>query len=319
MPGSASARAAGIHSFALRCLSSALRHGPLQPLGPDSLRSQGHCAHQVAQLHQQLPQLSGVIQEGTGYGSLSAVASALRRRGVRTVLVPANIESLAPNTGSWTHRGLDPPPPPPPPPRGPTVCPRRRSGGRCASMRSSRSRSKKPWWLQLHGIQAGVLPYFPAPRHHHELESIRMDRSPNPAFGLLWLAEISATLPTRLECMSWLPLCIRQALPPAIRFGIAVGRGSEHLRNRLPPWLSASSFAFRGEVSDGELKDLQEPMYGSGSCIPHLRQAHPCGGFGPCRHSQSWATPWHSRLTSTFQDNWNSATAPPLAPLSPRC
>jgi len=59
--------------------AAALRHGLLQPFGADSLRSQGHSSHLVAELHRRFPGLNGVIQEGTGYGSLSAVAEWHRR------------------------------------------------------------------------------------------------------------------------------------------------------------------------------------------------------------------------------------------------
>lgn len=221
-------------------LAASLRHGPLQPLGLDSLRSHGHVAHQVHQLHSSFPQLCGVIQEGTGYGGLSAVAE-WRRRGVRTVLVPANIESLAPNTGSWTHRGLD-------------VSVRFAHERRWWAMADAifTISIEEAWWLQLHGIDAEHLPYYPAPEREQQLFAIRSQRQPDPTVGWLWLADFAnpanrAGAPLSLR---WLERCSHP--PQALQI---VGRGCSWLQQSFAERLPSYAHVL-GEVSDAQLAQL---------------------------------------------------------------
>ncbi|QPN65924.1 hypothetical protein [Synechococcus sp. CBW1006] len=222
-------------------LAAALRHGPLQPFGVESLRSQGHASHRVAQLHKCFPLLKGVIQEGTGYGSLATVAE-WRSRGLTTVLVPANIESLAPNFNAWAHRG-------------------RQVQHRFADERRWWAMAdfiftisfEEAWWLRLHGIQAEVLPYFPAPSHQQFLETIRKERNPDPNLGFLWLADFRN--PANLAGVSALVSYLYQAGAPPYPVQV-VGRGSEHLNECIPPDF-IDSFNFRGEVSHSDLAELQ--------------------------------------------------------------
>lgn len=221
-------------------LMSSLRHGPLLPLGLESLRSRGHTAYQVAQLHGRFPGLSGVIQEGTGYGGLCSVAE-WRRCGVRTVLVPANIESLAPNTGSWTHRHRD-------------VAQRFADERRWWAMADLifTISIEEAWWLNLHGIPAEYLPYYPAPQREQQLLEIRAQRKPDPAVGWLWLADFRnpanrAGVPLTLE---WL----KHNSSPQQQLRI-VGRGCEWLQqsygHRLPSYTR-----WMGELSNAQLNQL---------------------------------------------------------------
>jgi len=221
-------------------LRAILRHGPLQPLGIDSLRSQGHVSHWVQQMHSRYPKIHGVIQEGTGYGSLCAVAE-WRRRGVCTVLVPANIESLAPNTDSWTHRSLD------------------------VSVRFAHERRwwamavaiftisvEEAWWLQLHGIAAEHLPYYPAPAREQQLLAIRSQRQPDPSVGWMWLADFAnpanrAAAPLTVE---WLEHCSHP--PQALQIA---GRGCRWLQQTFAERLPSYAHVL-GEVSDTELEQL---------------------------------------------------------------
>ena len=216
------------------------RHGPLRPLGRNSLRSQGHAASWVDALHRRFPRLIGVIQEGTGYGSLSAVAE-WRRHGVKTVLVPANIESLAPNIGSWTHQGLD-------------VSQRFAHERRWWAMADAifTISIEETWWLQLHGIAAEWLPYYPAPEREQQLLAIRQQRQPDPAVGWLWLADfrnppnqagVALTLDFLQSCsklppviqiagrgMTWLEKNYGQQLPEVVRL---LGEATEAQLNQL--------------------------------------------------------------------------------------
>jgi hypothetical protein len=221
-------------------LKAGLSHGLLQPLGIDSLRSQGHCSQQVAYLHNRFPNLAGVIQEGTGYGSLCAV-SEWRQRGVRTVVVPANIEALAPNTDSWTHRNRD-------------VSQRFANERRWWTMADAifTISIEEAWWLQLHGICAEWLPYYPAPEREQHLLNIRKHRQPDPTVGWLWLADFrnpanQAGVPLTLK---WLMSASNQ--PQHIQI---VGRGLNWLErtfgDQLPPHTR-----LLGELCSNELERL---------------------------------------------------------------
>ncbi len=221
-------------------LKAGLRHSPIQPFGIESLRSQGHCAQDAAHLHSRFPNLAGVIQEGTGYGSLCAVAE-WRRRGVRTVLVPANIEALAPNNGSWTHRNLD-------------VSQRFAHERRWWAMADAifTISIEEAWWLQLHGIAAEWLPYYPAHQREQQLLTIRKQRKPNAAVGWLWLADFrnpanQAGVPLTLK---WLMSLSSQ--PQQIQI---VGRGMSWLERMFGDQLPTNTRLI-GERTDEQLADL---------------------------------------------------------------
>lgn len=221
-------------------LKATISHGPYQPLGIHSLRSQGQIAQSVANLHSQFPDLVGVIQEGTGYGSLFAV-SMWRQRDVRMILVPANIESLAPNTNSWTHQGLD-------------VSHRFANERRWWALADAvfTISVEAAWWLQLHGIEAEWLPYYPAPLREQQLLEIRQQRQPDPDSSWLWLADFRnpanrAGVPITLK---WLEkMCCK---PGRIN---VVGRGVEWLQRQFQDQLPVY-VCLVGEVSDGELDIL---------------------------------------------------------------
>lgn len=220
--------------------TAALHHGPLQPFGADSLRSQGHSAYLVEELHRRFPKLKGVIQEGTGYGSLAAVAE-WRQRGVRTLLVPANIEALAPNNGSWTHRSPD-------------VAKRFAHERRWWAMADAifTISIEEAWWLQLQGIDAEWLPYYPAPEREQQLLAIRETRQPDPQVGWLWLADFRnpANRAGAELTLRWL-----QACPDPPQQLVVAGRGCSWLQDTYGS-LIPSYARLLGEVSNQQLDQL---------------------------------------------------------------
>lgn len=231
-----------------RGISAARKHGFVQPLGIDSLRSQGHVAHSVATLHRRFPRLTGILQEGTGYGALSATAL-WRDRGVQTILVPANIESLAPNYHSWTHQGFD-------------VAQRFAHERRWWAIADAifTISVEEAWWLQLHGIQAEHLPYYPAPQHYQQLLALRASRQPCQQTGYLWLADFrnpANRIGVELT-LAW----INRLGPPPFPIKI-VGRGSDWLRQEYSEQLPASC-QILGELCEQELTELQR------TCIAQL-------------------------------------------------
>lgn len=227
----------------LRCgITASLIYGSMQPFGWDSIRSSGHQAIYVAALHRQFPNLFGVLIEGTGFGALTAVAM-WKARGVRTVLVPANVESLAPYPNAWTHQGLD-------------ITQRFANEQRWWAMADSifTISVEEAWWLQLHGIAAEVLPYFPVDSDYHRLEQIRKCRSPDPAFGYLWIADFRNP-PNRLGAKTLLQLLQdrrQQSVPIQL-----VGRGSQEFLAAYSTLLP-DCIVVKGELDDTELASLQE-------------------------------------------------------------
>jgi hypothetical protein len=223
-------------------LDAASRHGPLLPFGIESLRSQGHGGLAVAELLKRYPSLEGVIIEGTGYGALASVAI-WKAHGRRTVMVPANIESLAPNTGTWTHR-------------------RRDVARRFADERPWWAMAdaiftispEESWWLQLHGITAEPLPYHPPSDVRRRLEAIRQNRQPDTEFGYLWLADFRN--PANQEGLSRMLEVLREYGAPPHPIQV-VGIGSDKLRERFDLGQN-QSIHIRGEVSDMELQRCHE-------------------------------------------------------------
>lgn len=221
-------------------VNSVFRHGPLQPFSLSSLRSQGHVAYWVSDLHHRFPLLHGVVLEGTGFGALLCLAE-WRRRGVFTVVVPANIESLAPQSGSWTHQSPD-------------VARRFSYERRWWEMADSifAISLEEVWWLKLHGIDAEHLPYYPTPEREHQLMIIRQQRSPDARLGCLWLADFrnpANRIGAHLT-LDWLNTC---ASPPD-RLVVA-GRGCDWVQEILPTGLF-TNMSFLGEVSDTQLNQL---------------------------------------------------------------
>jgi hypothetical protein len=221
-------------------LRSIVCHGPLLPIGRDSWRSQGHVAHSVHDLHRRFPALRGVIQEGTGFGGLAALAE-WHRRGVCTVVVPANIEALAPNHDSWTHRGQD-------------VTQRFANERRWWAVADAifTISIEEAWWLQLHGIAAEHLPYFPATERAKALTRIASERQPDAEVGWLWLADFRnpANRTGVFMTLQWLKDCIQ---PP--EYLVIAGRGCDWLNSnygsQLPPYAR-----LLGEVSDVNLQQI---------------------------------------------------------------
>jgi hypothetical protein len=111
---------------------------------------------------------------------------------------------------------------------------------------------EEAWWLQLHGIQAEPLPYFPAPGREQELARIAAERQPDAGTGWLWLADFRnsanrAGVPLTLQ---WLDRCLQS--PKQL---LIAGRGCDWLQqnygSHLPPYAR-----LLGEVSDGKLQQL---------------------------------------------------------------
>lgn len=181
-----------------------------------------------------------MILEGTGFGSLASVAE-WRRRGVRTMLLPANIEALAPNIGSWTHRGLD-------------VARRFAHERRWWALADAifTISIEEAWWLQLHGIAAEWLPYHPVPARERQLLAIRRERNPDPAVGWLWLADfrnVANQVGAGLT-LEWLNHNAGSRQPIQIA-GRGIGWLERNCADRLP-----ANARLLGELSDHQLDHL---------------------------------------------------------------
>lgn len=222
-------------------ITAGLTDGFHHPIGIASLRTSGSTRSLLMGLKQQYPTIKGFIFEGTGFGSLTGLGWC-HRHGLRSVLIPANIESLASYPGAWTHQGLE------------------------ISERFDHERSwlsmadaiytisiEEAWWLELHGIPAHHFPYYPCTDHLMQLESLRNHRQPDRDFGYLLLADFNNA--ANLTGAKLLANRLVNGL--VVRHPIhVVGRGMEQAKSILEV-VTQHPFIFEGEVSDQQLADFQ--------------------------------------------------------------
>jgi hypothetical protein len=111
---------------------------------------------------------------------------------------------------------------------------------------------EEAWWMQLHGIAAEWLPYYPAHQREQQLLTIRKQRKPNAAVGWLWLADFrnpanQAGVPLTLK---WLMSLSSQ--PQQIQI---VGRGMSWLERMFGDQLPTNT-QLLGERTDEQLEGL---------------------------------------------------------------
>jgi hypothetical protein len=233
-------------------LKAGLCDGFHRPLSLDSIRTAGSRRNLVKELHHRYPMIKGFIFEGTGFGALTMLGWCHRHQ-LRSVLIPANIESLANYPDSWTHKNL-------------SVAERFRHEQpwlRLATAIHTIS-IEEAWWLELHGISAQHLPYYPSGEHLKGLQTLRSERQPDPDFGYLLVADFGNAanlLGTRL-------LVEKLANGLVVRYPIhVVGRQIEKAKAILDT-ISASPFIFQGECSDSELASFQRQCLALVLCHP---------------------------------------------------
>lgn len=212
-----------------------------QPLGLASIRTGGSRRSLLKALQNQYPRIKGFIIEGTGFGALTGLGWCCRH-GLRSILIPHNIESLAMYPGAWTHQGL-------------SVAERFRHEEpwlRLADAIFTIS-MEEAWWLELHGIKAQHLPYYPSGQHLEALERLRTERQPDLTFGYLLLADFRNAANLRGAEL----LAERLANGLVVNHPIhVVGRSMElckHVFESVP----AHPFIFEGECTDATLADFQ--------------------------------------------------------------
>lgn len=86
----------------LWAITGILRFGLYRPFHLDSLRTTGYNYFKLSHYKQQYPGVNAWLIEGTGFGALQNVAI-LKSFGIKVILAPINVESLAPYPGAWTH------------------------------------------------------------------------------------------------------------------------------------------------------------------------------------------------------------------------
>jgi hypothetical protein len=227
--------------IAVSGIKTGLADGFHRPIGLASIRTSGSTRSLLKELKHQYPAIKGFIFEGTGFGSLTGLGWC-HRHGLRSVLIPANIESLANYPGAWTHQDL-------------TITERFDHEKPWLSMADAiyTISIEEAWWLELHGIPAQHFPYFPCTEHLNQLESLRNQRQPDRDFGYLLLADFNNA--ANLTGAKLLAKRLVNGL--VVRHPIhVVGRGMEQARCILES-VNQHPFIFEGEVSDQQLADFQ--------------------------------------------------------------
>jgi hypothetical protein len=220
-------------------VSCGLRDGFYRPVHLDGIRVAGAQAAAYATLLLDYPSARGLLIEGTGFGALTAVAWC-RRHGLRTVLVPANIEALVDYPHAGTHRGLSP---------------LQRFAHEARWLRLADAiftiSIEEAWWLELNGISSDHLPYYPPRLRLKHLQALRDSRCPDPSFGYLLLADFR-NVPNRKGAELLMQLLRgAQPLPASVH---VVGRGMDHVAEIFS---SDRRFVVHGEVNDHQLADFQ--------------------------------------------------------------
>jgi hypothetical protein len=157
-------------------LYSWLRFGLYKPICVESVRSAGHQIYRYQTLLKKFHGIKAVVIEGTGFGALGVVPY-LKSKGLKVILVPANLESLAPYDKAWTHK--------------------KSIGSRLKEeLRWLRWADhvftisiEENWLLQVFGVESSFLPYFPPRSVLEKLQRWKKERKPDKAFGYLYMAD----------------------------------------------------------------------------------------------------------------------------------
>ena len=225
--------------LARRRVMRSLADGPHNaPTVSDGRRKRTAMRYQQAQaLFESVPRVDGFIWERTQrHGGFAAA----RARGIPTVAVAHNIESLVSNEAlTYAKGGLH-----------------GRFAAECAQLALADHRfvisERDQWLLSLFGIDSSVLPYYPPQRRRLALETVRARRAPCDQ-NRRFLVMGSAYYPPTYEGMRYiLRVMINSGV---LARGITIdvmGFGSERLRQDC----DAKGIRFHGSVSDDEMFDL---------------------------------------------------------------
>lgn len=207
-----------------------------RPFGVEALRGAGADYYRLTKVLRERPQIKTLVLEGTGGTALLMVPIA-RRHGVRVLVVPQNIESLAPY--DWfTHR-LE-------------ISARFRqelrllqgvSGAFCIS-------TEEEWLLRLFGLPAFFLPYRPPARTAAHLAELRTRRRESAKQGFLILGS-AINQPTRQGMRSFYRLLTQELADLPVLIHVA-GYGTEQLRDEF----TDPRVVLHGTVSDSQLDEL---------------------------------------------------------------
>ncbi|MCP9884166.1 hypothetical protein KBY97_03355 [Synechococcus sp. ATX 2A4] len=227
--------------LALSGIKLGLANGFYRPAGLASLRAGGSQRSLLKALYHRFPDIKGFIFEGTGFGALAGLGWC-KRHGLKTVLIPANIESLANYPGAWTHKNL-------------SVSERFRNEEpwlRLADAIFAIS-IEEAWWLELHGIKAQHLPYHPCEQHLESLVRLRQAREPDHNFGYLLLADFGNAANLRGARVFAELLAKGLTVNHPIH---VVGRGMEQAEHIFESH-SSHPFIFEGECTELALAEFQ--------------------------------------------------------------
>jgi glycosyltransferase involved in cell wall biosynthesis len=217
-------------------LRAYLELGWFSPLCLDSLRCAGASYRRFQRAARRHHPVESFLLEGTGDAALMMVQAA-KRAGIKAIVIPANVESLATYTDVFTHRiGI-----------------MRRLAQDMKYLRMADAvfciSMEEEWLLRILGANAFFLPYWPASALKSKLEKIRLNRAAVSPRDFLLLGSV-LNQPTRrgFETLyRHLQACPRLA----VKIHVA-GFGTETLRDQF----TDERFILHGAVTDEELDDL---------------------------------------------------------------
>lgn len=217
-----------------------LFYQPFRPFGFNSLRVLGHDFYAATKLLRRYPDISAVYIEGTGFGGAN-IATYFKTKKISCYLMPCNIESLVPYSGSWTH--------------GINVEQRFLQDIRAfkAATNVFCISYTDYWLLSLFDVPASLLPYSPVGVVKQRCAEIAARRKVTDQESyLLYLANFE-NVPNVRAIVSF----VEYVKGPSNKIGrerpiMVVGRGlDEEIIARFP-----SNMTYLGRVSDEQLDDL---------------------------------------------------------------
>ena len=214
-----------------------------RPLCIESLRGAGTYYYAIAKTLSLYPKIRTLLIEGTGDTALLMVRAA-RRRNVRVIVVPQNLEALAPYEQIFTHRI--------------SIAARFRQelhllqGIEAAFCIST----EEEWLLRVFGLPAFYLPYRPAGTIAARLLTARENRSPLTNFGFLLLGSIT-NQPTLRGFRAFYRLLTLELGDLPVKIHVA-GHGTERLREEFVD----PRVVLHGTVTNAQLDDLMSKAEG---------------------------------------------------------
>lgn len=238
--------------WAIRAL---FRFGVYRPLSVNGIRSIGWNYYKYTHYVLAHPAINVYVLEGTGFGDLQAV-EILKYFKKKVILIPANIESLAPYPNAWTHQI--------------PVLQRLESEVKYYLMADAIFciSSEETWLLQILSANVFFLPYYPPAASMKDIEERRVMRLDSQKKGWFYFADFRNS-PNRLGFESLIRAIRTGQFELKEKLRVA-GIGIEQIRHLVPQEVDIELL---GELSQS---DLQQELI---NCKLVVLHHHPTSGM----------------------------------------